>query len=117
MSAAIVVGNADRDGEAYRGWFVGHFVPEAAGARSTGDVEVKWGVHRAGEVRDGWASSEHATSLSVLLQGRYRLFFPERAAVVLARSGDYALWPAGVPHRWEIDEDSVILTVRWPSRA
>jgi len=56
--------------------------------------------------------------MSVLIRGRFRLMFDEGAnmhEVLLAREGDYALWDAGVAHSWITEEDSVILTVRWPS--
>ncbi|WP_293330512.1 hypothetical protein [Microcoleus sp. CAWBG58] len=35
--------------------------------------------------------------------------------ILLSREGDYALWLPGVPHYWSAEEDSVIVTVRWPS--
>ncbi len=34
---------------------------------------------------------------------------------VLSEEGDYALWSAGVPHRWAVVQESLVLTVRWPS--
>jgi hypothetical protein len=38
--------------------------------------------------------------------------------VLLERAGDYALWPPGIAHRWRIElPDTIVLTVRWPSRA
>jgi quercetin dioxygenase-like cupin family protein len=56
--------------------------------------------------------------MSVLIRGRFRLEFHDgnRARdLLLEREGDYALWDAGVPHNWVAEEDSVMLTVRWPS--
>jgi quercetin dioxygenase-like cupin family protein len=55
-----------------------------------------------------------ATTLSILVKGRFRLQFPEQE-ILLSREGDYALWLPGVPHYWSAEEDSVIVTVRWPS--
>ena len=49
-SGALHVGNAEDDGVDYRGWFVGRFV-KADDARATEDVEVKWSVHPAGDIR------------------------------------------------------------------
>lgn len=111
----LVTGNAGVDGADFRGWIVGHFV--GGGPRSTEAVEVKWGVHALDETRPNWAVSADATSLSVLVRGRIRLFFAEREQL-LSEPGDYALWGPGVAHRWRIEaEDTVVLTVRWPSRA
>ncbi len=48
-------GNADTDGQRTRGWLLGHFLGEDGGVRASDAVEVKWGVHPAGEGRDAWA--------------------------------------------------------------
>ena len=109
-----VCGNAGRDGAMRGGWFLGHFLPPAD-PRASEAVEVKWGVHRAGDCRAAWAVNHQATSLSVLVRGRFRLYLPT-AEVLLAQPGDYLLWPPGVPHHWRAEEDTVVLTVRWPSR-
>jgi quercetin dioxygenase-like cupin family protein len=117
LSDAVVIGNAAGDGELFRGWFVGHFVPTELGLRSSNAVEVKWGTHARGETRAEWGSNSEATSLSLLVSGRIRLFFASGKEALLARPGDYALWAPGVGHRWEIEaDDTVVLTVRWPSR-
>ena len=113
----MYVGNAARDGGGFRGWFVGHFVPASRGACSTGDLEIKWGIHRRGDAREAWGTAAEATSLSLLIRGAIRLFFSDGREVFLCTAGDYALWPAGVAHRWVIEADeTVVLTVRWPSR-
>ena len=116
MSAAVITGNAALDAEPFRSWFIGSFIPAELGPRSTRSVEVKWGVHRLGESRAGWGASDQATSLSVLVRGCIHLFFEDGAEALLDEPGDYALWPAGLAHRWDIErEDTVVLTVRWPS--
>jgi quercetin dioxygenase-like cupin family protein len=56
-----------------------------------------------------------ATTLSILVRGRFRYAFPGRE-ILLRREGDYVMWPAGVPHAWTAEEDSIVLTVRWPSK-
>jgi hypothetical protein len=112
----LVLGNASRDAEAFRGWFVGHFVPPELGLRSTDAVEVKWGTHPLGETRPAWATSQTATSLSLLVHGRIRIFFADGEQALLAEPGDYAIWPPGAAHRWQIEQDNtVVLTLRWPS--
>jgi len=112
----IRAGNAAADGEPFRGWFVGHFIDAADGSRRTEAVEVKWGIHPAGEKRVDWAVNREATTLSVLIHGRFRLTFAAES-FLLERPGDYVVWAPGVPHHWEAEAASVVLTVRWPSRS
>jgi uncharacterized cupin superfamily protein len=112
-SGALHVGNAEDDGVDYRGWFVGSFL-NAEDARSTEDVEVKWGLHPAGETRASWNQNETATTLCLLVSGRFNLDF-DADLVTLARPGDHAVWGPGIKHRWHAVDDSVVLTVRCPS--
>ena len=120
MADSLVIGNAIRDGAANRQWFLGPFLDDPAGLRQTDHLEVKWGVHRRGEVRADWARSGTAMTLSVLVRGCFQIEFrtPDAAVesrrVVLADEGDYALWSPEVEHTWLALEDSVVLTVRWP---
>lgn len=114
MESKVVFGNAQAEGENRWGWFVGHFITPTNDLRSTSNLEVKWGIHKAGEGRREWAMNTQATTLSILISGQFRLQFPEQE-ILLSRQGDYALWGAGVPHYWVAEEDSTILTVRWPS--
>jgi hypothetical protein len=112
----LVLGNATIDGAAFRGWLIGHFVPLELGLRSTRDVEIKWQRHACGDSRAEWGVSDSATTLSVLVQGRIRLLFADGREVELRAQGDYALWAPGISHRWRIEEeDTLVLTVRWPS--
>src|SRR5215216_7245693 len=49
------VGNAVADGQGdNRGWLIGHFLDGSAGVRSSDAVEVKWGIHPAGDNREAW---------------------------------------------------------------
>lgn len=110
---AIYTGKATPDAAADRGWLLGHF--KAPGdPRHSEDVEIKWGVHPKGEARGRWVTGERRTALQVLISGRFRLEFPGRT-VVLAEQGDYVVWGRGVDHSWYAEEDTVVLTVRWPS--
>lgn len=113
--AGVFAGNAD-DEAVDRGWFVGHFLDGAGDPRSTADVEVKWAVYEGGETRPEWSANREATTLAVLVRGRFRLRFPARE-VVLGREGDYVLWLPGVPHHWRAETAAIVLTVRWPSVA
>jgi hypothetical protein len=109
----VHVGNAAEDGADHRGWFIGHFIP--APVRSSRDVEVKWGLHPAGEERPTWSPGDLTSTMVLLVKGRFKVLW-EGGEVEFSRPGDYAVWGPGTAHRWAAIEDSVVLTVRWPSR-
>ncbi|HEY9297853.1 MAG TPA: signal peptidase I [Phormidium sp.] len=115
MPSNVVVGNAHSEGANRSGWFLGHFINPIDDIRSTSSLEVKWGIHPAGDGRSEWAMNEEATTLSILIKGRFHVKFPEQE-VLLSREGDYVLWSPGVPHSWSAESDCTILTVRWPSK-
>jgi hypothetical protein len=116
-NAAFASGNAGDDG--MRGWFVGWFVPPHGGLRRRHDVEIKWGVHAAGERRArGWAACQTATTASVLVAGRFAVWLRVDGVdreIRLQRAGDYLIFGPGVPHTWQAIEASTVLTVRVPS--
>ncbi|MFI1016792.1 signal peptidase I [Streptomyces sp. NPDC020965] len=113
MSDSVYVGRAGRDAALDRGWLLGHF-KDAADPRHSEAVEIKWGVHRPGEERAQWVTGEERTALLVLISGRFQVRLPGRT-VLLAEQGDYVVWGRGVDHSWYAEEESVVLTVRWPS--
>ena len=133
MSPTITSGNAAIDSAPFRGWFVGDLSGWAdargedtrslanAGLRATTVLEVKWGVHPAGQRRpDGWAPRSDTVGLSVLVAGEFRIVFRDHPTgdetdVVLRAQGDYVLWGPDAEHTWEASADSIILTVRWPA--
>lgn len=110
----VVAGNAQVDGDDRWGWFVGRFITPTTHPRSTSEVEVKWGVHAAGDRRSEWTEPAETTTLSILISGRFWLQFPD-GEILLADQSDYVLWLPGVAHCWWAEEDSIVLTVRWPS--
>jgi len=71
-------------------------------------------VHPAGDERADWTTGETRTSFMVLISGRFIQRLPDRQ-VELIKPGDYVSWGPGVVHAWRAIEDSVLLTVRWPS--
>jgi hypothetical protein len=113
VAEEIYVGNADPDALADRGWLLGHFKAQGDPRHST-DVEIKWGRHPRGDRRAEWVRGEARTALLVLISGCFHMEFPGRT-VVLDKQGDYVVWPRGVDHSWFAAEESVVLTVRWPS--
>ena len=109
-------GNAAEDGRETRGWLLGYFIDPAQGVRASKDVEVKWGIHPAGEKRVAWTADDQRTTLVVLVEGNFRIDLTE-ASVTLEKQGDYLLWGPGIDHSWEALTDSIVMTVRWPSAA
>lgn len=112
----VIFGNAAVEGTNRWGWFIGHFINPVDDPRSTEVLEVKWGVHKAGESRTNWAVNNEAATLSILINGRFCLQFEDRK-IILDREADYVLWCSGVPHCWVAESDCTILTVRWPSKS
>src|SRR5437764_10896536 len=118
MIKNVSIGNAATESQKAGGWFIGHFIADDP-LRKTADVEVKWGIHPKGQKNHGgFLSNRTAKTMSVLVSGNFRLWFRDGDTVEqidLDAPGKYALWMPGVPHDWEALQDSVVLTVRWPS--
>jgi hypothetical protein len=110
----VTSGNAAEAGASSDGWMLGHFLAGQDDARATADVEVKWAVYAGGEARIAWGVNDRAHTLAILVRGRFRLCFPEHE-VLLEKEGDYVLWEPGVPHRWQAESPTIVVTVRWPS--
>lgn len=115
MTADWRFGNAAVDGRRRGGWLLGHFFPGGRDVRHTDAVEVKWAEKTAGDERERWVTHETRTTLLLLIEGHFRISF-SGGVVELRKQGDYALWGPGVDHTWRAVTDSVVITVRWPSR-
>jgi hypothetical protein len=61
------VGNAAIDSKDHRGWIIGHFLDREDGIRVSDEVEIKWGIHSAGEARNDWQTDEHRTTVILLV--------------------------------------------------
>jgi hypothetical protein len=124
----ITIGNAATQNTLFKSWFIGPLQKwageqkaEAAlfGLRESAIVEMKWGVHSAGETRADWAPCSDQRTISLLVRGRFLLRFrspQDQSRVIEQRllcEGDYAIWETDVEHTWAVEEDSVIMTVRW----
>lgn len=112
MKQNINISNGNATGFDHNGWFMGHFMEKELGMLHTQDFEMKWGVQARGEGRDTW-SSDHRQTISILISGRMDVIFRDRT-VTLKNPGDFVMWK-DEDHKSDIPEDSVILTVRWPS--
>ena len=109
-------GNAYDDGAERRGWLIGHFIdPDTSPLHST-DVEIKWGTHQAGEERHEWtvAEEEVRTTMVMLLRGHFAVRLPD-GDQEMKREGDFVVFGPGTSHSWQAFDDSIVLTVRWPS--
>ena len=107
-------GNAVEMSRDTRGWFLGHFMPDADNPLRTSDVELKWYTHAKGETREQWSPPNAVRTLNILIRGKFALLFPERE-VLLEKEGDFVLFGPGIAHSFRSDEESLVLTVRWPS--
>lgn len=129
----IAYGNAIADGQDFRFWFVGRieewcreqgilFDAERFRLRNRDDIEMKWGVYAKGDERAEWASSSRMTGISILLRGDCIFRFRDARQtgdcreVRLCSEGDYVIWEETVQHSWQMLEDSVFLTLRWPGK-
>lgn len=131
MLEDMVSGNAREHGAKFNQWFVGDirqwceqlgmdFDPNRYHLRSTDAVEIKWGVHPAGEHRpEGWAPPARQICMSLLVRGSFELLFGNPYVSQtwvhrrLENEGDYVLWRENVAHTWIAHEDSIVLTIRW----
>lgn len=111
---SIQTGNAAVDGADHRGWLVGNFIEEKFGLRHTDDVEVKWGVMKAGETRSEWVTGETRTTVGILISGAFVMEFRDQT-LSFDTPGDYVMWGPGTDHKWRAPEDCTWLTIRWPS--
>ena len=108
-------GNANDDASQHRGWLQGHFINPAVGAaRATSALEVKWGIHPAGQKRSEWTTEEQRSTLVLLISGKFQIDLTV-GNVTLERQGDYLTWGPGIDHSWQAEQDSIVITIRWPS--
>ena len=109
-----VTGNAVVASKDTRGWFLGHFMPGEDNPLRNADVEVKWFTHARGETRPEWSPANAVRTLNILIRGRFVLLFPDHE-VLLEKEGDFVLFGPGIAHSFRSEEQSLVLTVRWPS--
>lgn len=89
MSDNWNAGNAAEDSADYRGWLIGHFIDASHGPmRMTTDLEVKWGIHPAGDKRPAWTEDEERSTLVILVSGKFRV---DLSTKKLGRSATYVV--------------------------
>jgi hypothetical protein len=128
----IEFNNIDRLDTGGTGWFVGfgewatsapsglRYMPEHQRCHA---LCVKWMRHPANDPRGLAKPPSKGRTLSVLVSdtGHFRLEFSARedfaeGAVVrhtLRRQGDFVIWGESIYHRWFVEQQSTILTLRW----
>jgi hypothetical protein len=63
-----------------------------------------------------WASRQTRSAVDFYAAGRRITGLQNGIAIsVLKEQGDYAMWGPGTNHSWHAEEDSLVITVRWPS--
>lgn len=121
-------GNAGEVNTNDTGWFIG-FSAWATGLRQmpkdlrSHTMHVKWMEHPAGDPRGIAKPPSEGRTISIFVseRGKFRIEFSpdERFAddqtqrYTLDRHGDFIIWGEDIHHRWFVDDDCVILTIRW----
>lgn len=109
-----VTGNAALVSKNTRGWFLGHFISGENNPLRNSGVEVKWFTHAKGETRPEWSPANRVRTLNVLIRGRFVLLFPDHE-VLLENEGDFVLFGPDIAHSFRSEDESLVMTVRWPS--
>jgi hypothetical protein len=115
MKSNIQIGDAEIDSSTTRGWLIGSFIEEQFGLRHSDDVELKWGVLKAGDARTEWVTGETRTTIGILISGTFTMEFRDRS-VTFDKPGGYVMWGPGTDHKWIAPHDAIWLTIRWPSQ-
>jgi len=113
-TTTTISGNVAGASKDTRGWFLGHFMPGDDNPLRTSELELKCDTHAKGESRSEWAPGNPVKTLNILVRGHFVLLFPDRE-IALEKEGDFVLFGPGVPHSFRSEQESLVLTVRWPS--
>src|SRR5678816_263943 len=114
QSPRPVTGNAAAASKNTRVWFLAHFKPGEDNPPHNADLEVKSITHAKGETRPECSPANGVRTLNILIRGRFVLLFPEHE-VLLEKEGDFVLFGPGIAHSFRSENESLVLTVRWPS--
>lgn len=119
----LISGNLNEDfkrSDKRKGWFIGYFVDPEDTVKNTfheHNFEVQWARLTAGQTKkNGPARNREAKTLCILIDGHLKIKFRDSEEKKILRvQGDYVYFPPGVNHYWEAIEDTVTMTIRWPS--
>ncbi len=112
LEKEVFCGNAAAEGKESWGWFLGGFFPPELPKHSS-KVEIKWGIHKAGEARTEWGADEKKTTLTVLISGQIVQEFENSDEALLSEPGDFCQFGPNISHKWRVLEDTTIITFRW----
>ena len=125
-------GDIDTNGN---GWFIGYSDGAKAGIDGVTDlrympkdaeahtITVKWMFHPAGDDRGQTKPPSEGRTISILVSesGNFVLDFspsddfgdPRTVRHELKRCGDFVIWGEGIYHKWSVNNECTILTIRW----
>jgi hypothetical protein len=130
----IETGNAGKLDTQGTGWFLGFSDWTRYGENGAGGLRympvdcrshglcMKWMVHPAGDPRGTDKPVSEGRTMSILIgSGRFRIAFSESKdfspgatrEIVLSDPGDFVAWGAGIYHRYAVDVECTVLTLRW----
>jgi len=113
----LVTGNFDKERHAHRDWIFGHFMDQDSPFRNE-NFEIKWGKHKKGESFEAKevGPNDQCCTVAILVYGEERLTFSSvDREVLLENEGDYVFWQPNIPHIAVFREDTLVITIRWPS--
>jgi hypothetical protein len=132
MEKGYLKGNSVDYGKESKNWIIGHFKSDPM-MRSQ-DVEVKWDTLEKYAENEAFAAQAEGMTVSILIRGHmmYEFRGPPKTHVgnlgvaakteyehhkeYLSNEGDFVIWKPLVYHWWKALEDSLVVTVRWPSK-
>jgi hypothetical protein len=81
------------------------------------NFEVKWAVHKKGDIKKGALAQHESKTLVILLKGTFRIDFSDTTSALLKNEGDYVAYDAGqVNHTGVALAESRLIVIRWPSK-
>jgi hypothetical protein len=111
----IVQGNLNQNDPKRRGWFARHFMDEGSPFK-TDDFEMQWRKLKAGEEKPALGTQKVAKTIGILVYGKFEFNFPdENKKITLSKEGEFVFFDAGVTHSWKVHQDTLLISIRWPS--
>lgn len=98
----------------YQGWVISDFIKDPFFQSDA--FEVKWAVHKKGDVKNGKKTDASVKTLGILISGKFLIKFPHlNKEVALEKMGDFLTYDSqDDEHIGTALEDTVIMAIRWP---
>lgn len=111
----IIKGNLNQNDPKRRGWFAGNFMDEGSPFK-TDAFELQWRKLKAGEEKTALGTQKVAKTIGILVYGKFEFSFPDvNKKITIEKEGDFVYYDAGVTHSWKVLEDTLLVSIRWPS--